>query len=147
MSGTLAQAGERSVLVDATEQQQASALLDVLGNSSEQLHLEGNGRTVPLPPELSAVLTRVIEVVANGGTVTIGSLPEELTTTMAAEQLGISRPTLMKMIKRNEIPAYKVGSHHRLRLTDVLEAKRARLARQKQAFDELRELSEQLDEG
>lgn len=146
MSVTLTHASERNVLVDATEQRQAGEVLDALGGRPERLRIDDHDRSVPLPREIATLLAKVVQIMASGGTVTIGSLPEELTTTVAAEQLGVSRPTLMKMIKRKEIPAHKVGSHHRLKLSDVLEAKRTRLAQQRRALEELRELSDQLSD-
>ena len=93
---------------------------------------------------MQAVMARVLSIVARGGTVTIGSMPEELTTSTAAEQLGVSRPTLMKMIERGEIDAHKVGTHTRLRSTDVMEFRRSRQARRRQAFEELRALEDEL---
>lgn len=77
---------------------------------------------------------------ARGGTVTIGSVPEVLTTSAAAGILGISRPTLMKMINTGLIPSHKVGTHHRLRAEDVFAALRARRSRERAAFAELMEL-------
>lgn len=98
-----------------------------------------------MPHELSAIIGRVLEVMANGGTVVVGSLPEELTTTVAAAQLGISRPTLMKLIGGEQIPARKVGTHHRLKSADVLAFRQERLERQRTALDELRALAAELD--
>lgn len=96
-----------------------------------------SGAGVALPRELSTLLTTVLDTIARGGTVTIGSLPDDVTTTTAAEMLGVSRPTLMKMIAKGDLPAHKVGSHTRLRSAEVLAFARARLARQRAAFDEL----------
>ncbi|HZK04577.1 MAG TPA: helix-turn-helix domain-containing protein [Actinomycetaceae bacterium] len=78
---------------------------------------------------------------------TIGTLPKELTTTTAAGILGVSRPTLMKMIGRGEIPAHKVGTHSRLFSRDVLEFRRAQREDARKAFEELRELEDLLDRG
>ena len=44
-----------------------------------------------------------------------------LRTTAAAEMLGISRPTLLKLVREGELPSHKVGAHHRFLLNDVLE--------------------------
>ena len=38
---------------------------------------------------------------------------------MAARRIGISRPTLMKAIRSGELPAFKVGSHFRIRTGDA----------------------------
>ena len=83
-------------------------------------------------------------MLAEGGTVTVGSMPKELTTTTAAEVLDISRPTLMKMIERGEIQAHKVGSHTRLRTADVMAAQQERVDRQMQSFNELRQIERDL---
>jgi excisionase family DNA binding protein len=137
---------DKNLLVEAKERRQATALLEALAGHPERLAVESAERPVGLPPELANILATVVEVMARGGSVTIGSLPDELTTTVAAEQLGISRPTLMKMIQNDEIPAHRKGTHHRLKLSDVLAVKRARLERQRHAFEELRALEDELDQ-
>lgn len=148
MPATLRSPLRATLLADPTERKQASELLRELDGRASELAFEARAkRTVAVPAELGGIMARVLEVLATGGTVTIGSLPEELTTTVAAEQLGLSRPTLMKMIRNGEIPARKVGSHHRLKTADVLAAKRAKLERQMRAFDELRQLEDQLTES
>ncbi|MDO5513085.1 excisionase family DNA-binding protein, partial [Corynebacterium sp.] len=85
--------------------------------------------------ELEKLLKQVIAATAAGATVTVGTLPPELSTTEAARQLGISRPTLMKMIRNNEIEAHKVGTHHRLRTSVVLQLKEQRRDTARSAFE------------
>lgn len=98
------------------------------------------GHSTPLPEELGKLVQQVLQGVASGAGVTVTSIPEELTTSAAAAMLGISRPTLMKKISAGEIPAYKVGSHTRLKASDVMEARSQRRQREREAFDELRRL-------
>ncbi len=98
-----------------------------------------------VPQELASILTEVMRIVAAGGTVTLGSIPDELTTTNAADMLDISRPTLMKLIQSREIPAHKVGSHTRLRAGDVLAYRERMREQQRAAFRELRAFED--DEG
>lgn len=145
MPTTLSTPQRDLLLADPTERRQAVDLLRDLDGGPGEVTFEARAkRAVAVPAELAGIVTRVLQTLASGGTVTIGSLPQELTTTLAAEQLGVSRPTLMKMIRNGEIHARKVGSHHRLKTSDVLAAKRAKLERQVKAFDELRELEDQL---
>lgn len=131
----------RNLHFTGTDQREAIHLLEDRGG-----HLELAEGRQPLPAGLARIIDQVIEAVAAGGNVTIGMLPEELTTTVAADVLGISRPTLMKMIDNGEITSHKVGSHHRLRRDDVLAAKKAKLARQRKALEELRDLEDELDQ-
>lgn len=144
---TTLQTEERTTLIaDAEERQQAHDVLRQVGGHLETMTVGAAGGQSPVPSALAGILGRVLEAMANGRTVLIGSLPEELTTTVAAEQLGVSRPTLMKLIRNGEVPAHKVGTHHRLKAADVMAFKRERLARQRQALDDLRALERELDE-
>lgn len=131
-----------SVLVDEVQRTQASELVTQLDRDSVRLTVECGPDAAVVPEELGRILARILNVMADGGTVTVGSLPAELTTTAAAEQMGISRPTLMKLIRNGGIKAHKVGTHHRLKLRDVLAYKKQRLEDQRRAFDELREIEE-----
>ncbi|MFT4011700.1 MAG: helix-turn-helix domain-containing protein [Nocardioidaceae bacterium] len=76
----------------------------------------------------------------------IRTSPEELTTTQAAQELGISRPTLMKMIRNGEIPAHKVGTNTHLRKAAVRVKRHERLTARRQALAELMELCDDLGE-
>ena len=131
------------VFASQEEVDQARAFAPTLTNDA-RLSVESQGDPSVLPPELSHILTRIVRVLAEGGTVTVGSMPKELTTTTAAEVLDISRPTLMKMIERGEIQAHKVGSHTRLRTADVMAAQQERVDRQMQSFNELRQIERDL---
>lgn len=43
----------------------------------------------------------------------------EFTTTEAAQHLGLSRPTLMRMIKRRGVDFRMVGTHHRIPASSI----------------------------
>lgn len=146
MSTILASNRDRQVLATtATELGQAQLVVEQLETTSGRklsLNRSADQDFIMVPSELSAVVAQVLSIVAAGGTVTLGSMPEELSTSNAAEQLGVSRPTLMKMIERGEIEAHKVRTHTRLRSSDVIEFRKVRQARRRHAFEELRELED-----
>ena len=145
---TLTSTPTRNLVAGPVEMVQAREVIDRTSPTHlDQWSANAAGQVVALPAELSSILTQILETLARGGTVTVGSMPEELTTTVAADQLGVSRPTLMKMVGNGEIPAHKVGSHTRLKTTDVLAFRRARLERQRAAFSKLLELEDDLAEG
>ncbi|MFV0634757.1 excisionase family DNA-binding protein [Demequina sp.] len=97
-----------------------------------------------VPAELHGMVQAVIAAVARGETVTVGTLPDELSTSVAAEQLGVSRPTLMKLIAEGSLKAHKVGTHTRVKTEDVTQFRRERLERQRDAFESLRALEDEL---
>jgi excisionase family DNA binding protein len=104
-----------------------------------------DGDTVSLPPRLSAFLASTIERISQGGAVTMTTLPEVLTTTTAADVLGVSRPTLMKIIASGELPATKVRSHTRVTSADVLALRHRRFDTRAANFEALLHAEEALD--
>ncbi len=138
---TTTEAGTSRVMATAREARLARDVLAELEGPQRVLAVERDGhRAAAVPSEIGKLLQQVLDVMARGGTVTIGTVPEVVTTSTAAGILGISRPTLMKMINEGSIPSHMVGTHHRLRADDVYAALRARRARERAAFEELMEL-------
>lgn len=103
----------------------------------------GADQQVSMPAELAALVLKLVDLMSRGCTVTLGSIPNEVTTTVAAQMLGMSRPSLMKLVRTGTIPSHKVGSHTRLYSKDVLGFRRSQLEQQSKAFDELRALEEE----
>ena len=72
--------------------------------------------------------------------------PTEMTSTTAADALGVSRPTLMKLVNDGLLPSRKVGAHHRFTHADVTALAEARRADRLAAFAQLRELDDALED-
>ncbi len=91
------------------------------------------------------MLTKVLETLASGGSLTISAMPEDLTTTQAARLLGESRPTLMKRIRNGELGSSKAGTHHRLKTEEVLALRRQLLEERREAARKLLALEDEFD--
>ena len=93
-----------------------------------------SGQAVPLSEELQAALIDVAEAVAAGRKVQIAASAAEIGTQEAARILGLSRPTVVKLIESGELKARVPGvERRRLLLEDVL-AYKADLFERRTAF-------------
>ncbi|MGI8589402.1 MAG: excisionase family DNA-binding protein [Nakamurella sp.] len=90
---------------------------------------------VAVPAELHRVLLQVVAVMSQGLAVSITPQTVQLTTQQAADLLGISRPTLVKLLEEDQIPFERVGTHRRLQLRDVLDYRERRRAAQYAALE------------
>jgi excisionase family DNA binding protein len=93
------------------------------------------GDQVELPPEVYNVLRQVVEAMRANLAVTVAPQMQVLTTQQAAELLGVSRPTLVKLLDEGRIPYERVGTHRRILLRDLLTYREARRADQYAALE------------
>lgn len=89
---------------------------------------------IELPQAVHQALTKVVAALHAGKAVTIAPQTMKLTTQQAADLLGISRPTVVRLIRDGALPAERVGNRHRLLLDDVLAYRDERRTRQYEAL-------------
>jgi excisionase family DNA binding protein len=80
----------------------------------------GGEEQTRIPAEVYHILREVVTVMGTGQAITIAPVSQRLTTSQAAELLGISRPTLIALLDDGEIPYERPRRHRLLRLDDVL---------------------------
>jgi excisionase family DNA binding protein len=95
----------------------------------------GVSKNVPLPPLAFKLLIEILEQTASGNAVAILPLRKEVTTHEAAEILNVSRPFVIGLLEKGEIPFRKVGAHRRIPLSALLEYKRKTAAIRDEALD------------
>ncbi|WP_286955165.1 MULTISPECIES: helix-turn-helix domain-containing protein [Corynebacterium] len=99
----------------------------------------GTGDTIALTHNVEQMLLQTLDSIAKSGEVTIGRIPEELTSTAAADLLGVSRPTLLKWAREGKIDSFKVRTHTRFRREEVFRLKEERATERSRAFVTLRD--------
>ena len=78
------------------------------------------GAETKIDATVAARLQRLLADLAAGHAVAIVPCYRDLTTFEAAEILHVSRPYLIRLIEKGEIPCHRVGTHRRIRSTDML---------------------------
>lgn len=114
----------------------------VLRTALEQ-PLDSVSVTLSLPRKIAEKVLALLDAERTTGAVVVPA-KELFTTTEAATMLGLSRPTLMKLIAAGEIAHVKVGTHHRVPAAALLEYQRARRTRREEAAQTLAEFSNEI---
>ncbi|WP_417217674.1 helix-turn-helix domain-containing protein [Arthrobacter sp.] len=104
-----------------------------------QFFLSGSepGDQVQLPHEIYEILVKAVDAMSKGLAVTITPSSMTLTTQQAAELLGVTRPTLVRLLDDGRIPFEKPNTHRRVRLEDVVSFKETRKAQQYEGLSRL----------
>lgn len=95
----------------------------------------GPGEQVELPVGVYRVLRQVVEAMQHNVAVTVSPQTRTLTTQQAADLLGVSRPTVIKLLDEQKIPFERAASHRRILLQDLLAYRERRRAAQYAALE------------
>lgn len=113
----------------------------------DRAHVRMNGADLVLPRHAIELLRNLLTEMAQGNAVTIMPVHAELTTQEAANILNVSRPHLVKLLEQGDIPFYKVRTHRRIKLQDLIQYKRHRDQRSEAAMQALADQSQENDMG
>ena len=97
----------------------------------------GDGREVTLPDPIVEVLAQVAEALQAGLAVTVAPQHLSLSTQEAADLLGISRMTVVRLLECGQIPFDRPGRHRRIRMTDLLEYRQRQRRHAEQALADM----------
>lgn len=89
-------------------------------DSSKAALVDPQGKARPIPDEIFRILEQVTNALAAGEGITIVPQGMTMTTQQAADFLGISRPTLVRLLEAGEIAYDKPGRHRRVQLEDLV---------------------------
>ncbi len=90
-----------------------------------------------LPASLCRVLVQAVRELVIGNGVAVLPAAAELTTQRAADLLNVSRPYLISLLERGEIRYRTVGTHRRVKLSDLVAYQAKRDAERRRRLDAL----------
>jgi excisionase family DNA binding protein len=140
---------ERPVLPTADDAElaaQASRQLSRARNADLRVQVDG-GEMLRLPRAVSDLLYHILTEMAQGNAVTLFPVHAELTTQEAADYLNVSRPYLIRLLDERKIPHHMVGTHRRIRFSDLDQYRRTADAERQRVMDELAGQSQKLGLG
>jgi excisionase family DNA binding protein len=92
---------------------------------------------VDMPPAVGEALAEVVAILGEGRPVLVVPQNTQLTTGEAAQLLGVSRPTVVKLMEDGVLPFSRPNSSRRIALHDVLAYREQRSRRRREALDEM----------
>jgi len=141
----LVHASEREV----PEVQEVEALLRRLqqaGSCPKARLIGAENEEMELPGPLYQVLTQAATLLLEGASIAIVPYHKELTTQEAADFLNMSRQFFVRLLDQGAIPYEKVGTHRRVRFSDVLDYREARRKERRGALARMTALAEEAGE-
>jgi excisionase family DNA binding protein len=92
----------------------------VIARRPQPALVAADGSRLEVPGPVFEAVVQVAIAMAHGQGVTVMPLNALLTTQEAADLLGVSRPTLVRLLTDGEIPYEQRGRHRRILLSEVL---------------------------
>ena len=142
---------ERPVLPsprDAELALQASRMLAAFRHADANLKVQlDDGKVLTLPRAATHLLHHLLTEMAQGNAVTIIPVHAELTTQEAADHLNVSRPYLVKLLNEGKIPFRMVGTHRRVKFSDLEDFRKQADETRRAAMDGLAAQSQELGLG
>jgi excisionase family DNA binding protein len=96
-----------------------------------------DGSRLEVPGPVFSALVQVATAMAHGQGVTVMPQNALLTTQEAADVLGISRPTLVRLLADGDIPYEQRGRHRRIMLADILAYQERMRQERREALDRM----------
>lgn len=106
-----------------------------------------SGFEIELSEGAFSLLTRILTEMSKGNGIMVMPLHAELTTQQAADFLNVSRPFIIGMLERGEIPFRTVGRHRRVRLEDIANFRKQVEEKRLDALNELAAQAQELNMG
>ncbi len=137
-------------IVLARESGRALSAMVLTKEATQQIDIrddKGSVRTVRIPTSALRLLLDVLTEIGQGNAVSIIPIHAELTTQEAADVLNVSRPFLVQLLEKGQMPFHKIGTHRRVRYQDVIDYKNRIDTERRKALGDLAAEAQELGLG
>lgn len=142
MLGYMTTSMEQTVFPPQTDSR-LDAVLEVLTSAGPIELVTAEGRRARIPEELVEVIQSMVTALHDGQAITLAPHSMKMTTQDAADFLGISRPTVVRLLERGEIPYAQPGRHRRILLADLLEYQQESAMKRRRILDSISRQAEE----
>jgi excisionase family DNA binding protein len=127
----------------------ASILKAANKSSSLSLTFAKNDKqsTVEIPATAFAMFEEILRRMSEGEAITLIPQNKYFTTQESADFLNVSRPYVVKLLEKGEIPFVKIGKHRRIKAADLFAYARKQNMRTEESLAELAKIAQDLDMG
>ena len=112
-----------------------------------EIEITGEKTHIKIPPSAFRILNTILEFMAKGKAISIIPSETEVSTQQAAEILNVSRPYVVKLLEKGEIPFNKVGTHRRIKLKELEQYREKMVRERRKHLAELTKQAQELDMG
>ncbi len=121
-----------------------ASMLKEINLDNPEIEIEETSEKIRIPLNALKLLADILKATSQGKLISIVPIATEITTQVAAEILGCSRPHFVKLLENGEISFTKVGRHRRVKYEDVIKYKKSMKEKQKQLLIDIMKSDEEL---
>jgi len=121
-----------------------ASMLKEINSDNPEIEIEETSEKIRIPLSALKLLADILKATSQGKFISIVPIATEVTTQVAAEMLGCSRPHFVKLLENGEISFTKVGRHRRVKYEDVIKYKKRMKEKQKQLLIDIMKSDEEL---
>ncbi|HSH52660.1 MAG TPA: helix-turn-helix domain-containing protein [Bacteroidales bacterium] len=121
-----------------------ASMLKEINSDNPEIEIEETSEKIRIPLNALKLLAEILKATSQGKPISIVPIATEITTQVAAEMLGCSRPHFVKLLESGEISFTKVGRHRRVKYEDVIKYKKRMKEKQKQLLIDIMKSDEEL---